>query len=135
ITHEARLDALLAVAEPLVRHPPRIMILARLVSDAAELRSASTWLEERRSALEARGVAARAASFTSTAPGEELARLPPPPRTRLLLARRPDAPDELLAEGAPDERLTAVLAETPCDVALLAARDATPAGPVLVPFG
>ncbi len=132
ITHETRVDALLAVAEPLVRDPPRIMILARLVSDAAELRSASAWLEERRSALEARGVVARAASFTSTAPGEELARLATELDVDLLLA---DAPDELLAEGAPDERLTAVLAETPCDVALLAPRDATPEGPVLVPFG
>ena len=72
---EARVDALLAVAEPLVRDPPRVMVLARLVLDAAELHSASARLEERRSALEARGVAARAASFTSTAPGEELARL------------------------------------------------------------
>ena len=108
------------------------MILARLVSDAAELRSASAWLEERRSALEARGVVARAASFTSTAPGEELARLATELDVDLLLA---DAPDELLAEGAPDEQLTAVLAETPCDVALLAPRDATPEGPVLVPFG
>ena len=132
ITHETRVDALLAVAEPLVRDPPRVMVLARLVSDAAELRSASAWLEERRSALEARGVVARAASFTSTAPGEELARLATELDVELLLA---DAPDELLAEGAPDERLTAVLAETPCDVALLVARDATPEGPVLVPFG
>jgi DNA-binding SARP family transcriptional activator len=131
-THETRVDALLAVAEPLVRQPPRIMILARLVSDAAELRSASTWLEARRSALEARGVVARAASFTSSAPGEELARLATELDVDLLLA---DAPDELLAEGAPDERLTAVLAETPCDVALLAPRDAPPEGPVLVPFG
>ena len=60
---------LLAVAEPLVRHPPRVMVLARLVSDAAELRSVSAWLEERRAALEARGVVARAASFTSKTPG------------------------------------------------------------------
>ena len=132
ITHEARVDALLAVAEPLVRDPPRVIVLARLVSDPAELRSASAWLEEHRSAVEARGVVARAASFTSTAPGEELARLATELDVDLLLA---DAPDELLAEGAPDERLTAVLAETPCDVALLAVRDATPAGPVLVPFG
>lgn len=132
ITHETRADALLAVAEPLVRHPPRVMILAKLVSDAAELRSASAWLEERRSALEARGVVARAASFTSTAPGEELARLATELDVDLLLA---DAPDELLAEGAPDEQLTAVLAEAPCDVALLVPRDATPEGPVLVPFG
>ena len=113
-------------------NPPRVLILARLVSDAAELRSASAWLEERRSALEARGVVARAASFTSTAPGEELARLATELDVDLLLA---DAPDELLAEGAPDEQLTAVLAETPCDVALLVPRDATPEGPVLVPFG
>ncbi len=132
VSHETRVDALLAVAEPLVRDPPRVIVLARLVSDAAELRSASAWLEERRSALEARGVVARAASFTSTAPGQELARLATELDVDLLLA---DAPDELLAEGAPDERLAAVLAETPCDVALLVARDATPEGPVLVPFG
>ena len=75
---------------------------------------------------------ARAASFTSTTPGAELARLATELDVDLLLA---DAPDELLAEGAPDEQLTAVLEETPCDVALLVPREATPAGPVLVPFG
>jgi DNA-binding SARP family transcriptional activator len=132
VTDETRVDALLAVAEPLVRHPPRVMVLARLVSDAAELRSASAWLEERRTALEARGVVARAASFTSTAPGEELARLATELDVELLLA---DAPAELLAEGAPDEQLAAVLGATPCDVALLVPRNGTPEGPVLVPFG
>jgi DNA-binding SARP family transcriptional activator len=132
ITHEARVDALLAVAEPLVRHPPRIMILARLVSGAAELRPASAWLDERRSELEARGVVARTASFTSTTPGEELARLATELDVDLLLA---DAPDELLADGAPDEQLAVLLEETPCDVALLVAREAPPEGPVLVPFG
>ena len=89
ITHETRVDALLAVAEPLVRDPPRVLILARLVPDAAELRSASAWLEERRSALEARGVVARAASFTSTAPGAELARLADRARRRSPARRRP----------------------------------------------
>ena len=132
ITQETRADALVALAERLVRHPPRVMVLARLVPDAAALQSASAWLEERRSALAARGVVARAASFTSTAPGEELARLATELDVELLLA---DAPDELLAEGAPDEQLTAVLAETPCDVALLVPRNATSEGPVLVPFG
>lgn len=132
LTDETRVDALLAVAEPLVRDPPRVMILARLVSDAAELRAASAWLEQRRLALKARGVVARAASFTSTAPGEELARLATELDIDLLLA---DAPDELLAEGAPDAQLAAVLAETPCDVALLVPRGATSEGPVLVPFG
>jgi DNA-binding SARP family transcriptional activator len=132
ITNEARVDALLAVAEPLVRQPPRVMILARLVSDAAELGSAAAWLEEHRSALEARGLVARAASFTSTAPGQELARLATELDVELLLT---DTPEELLAEGAPDEQLTAILAETPCDVALLVRRDSTPEGAVLVPFG
>jgi len=132
ITHEACVDALLAVAEPLVRHVPRALILARLVSDAQELRSVSVWLEERRSALEGRGVVARAASFTSPAPGEELARLATELDVDLLLA---DAPDELLTDGAPDEQLNVVLADTPCDVAILVPRGATPEGPVLVPFG
>jgi DNA-binding SARP family transcriptional activator len=132
VTHETSVDALLAVAEPLARQPPRVIILVRLVSDAAELRSVSTWLEERRLELEQRGAAARTASFTSTAPGVELARLATDLDVDLLLA---EAPDELLDAGVPDEQLTAVLAETPCDVALLVARHATPAGPVLVPFG
>ena len=132
IADELRVDALLAVAEPLVRHPPRVLILARLVSDAAELGSTSAWLEARRTALEARGVTARATSFTSTAPGKELARLATELDVDLLLA---EAPDGLLADGLPDEHLTILLEETPCDVALLVSRDAIPVGPVLVPFG
>jgi DNA-binding SARP family transcriptional activator len=132
IMDEGRVDALLAVAEPLVRHPSRVLILTRLVSDAAQLRAVSVWLEERRSELAARGLVARAASFTSTAPGRDLARLATELDVELLLA---DAPDELLTDGAPDEQLTAVLVEAPCDVALLVPRDATLRGPVLVPFG
>jgi DNA-binding SARP family transcriptional activator len=132
ISPKTHVEGLLAVAEPLVRHPPRVIVLARLVSDAAELRSASAWLEECRSALHARGVVARATSFTSTKHGQELARLATELDVDLLLA---NASDELLAKGAPDEQLTAVLAHTPCDVALLAPRDAIADGPVLVPFG
>jgi DNA-binding SARP family transcriptional activator len=132
LTDETGVDKLLTVAERLAGHTPRVVILARLVSDAAELRSASGWLEERRSELEARGVVARAASFTSTAPGRELARLATELDVELLLGC---APDGLLSEGAPDEQLAAVLEETPCDVALLVPRDATSEGAVVVPFG
>ena len=132
ITHERHADALLAVAEPLVRDPPRVVILARLVSEAADLESASARLHERRSELQARGIAARAASFTATAPGKELARLATELHVDLLLT---DASDELLADGRPGEQLADLLAETPCDVALLAARDVAPDGAVLVPFG
>jgi DNA-binding SARP family transcriptional activator len=132
IAHETDVDALLAVAEALVRDPPRAIVLARLVEDAAELPQAAAWLEERRSALGARGVAARAASFTSTAPGNELARLADELDVDLVLAKSPAG---LLADGTPDEQLTALLEKTPCDVALLVPRDAAPVGPVLVPFG
>ncbi len=132
ITQVTLVDALLAVAEPLVRHPHRVIVLARLLSDAAELRAGSAWLEQRRSALEARGVPARAASFTSATPGAELARLATELDVDLLLS---NAPDSLLIDGVPDAQLSAVLADAPCDVALLAARDATPEGLVLVPFG
>ena len=92
----------------------------------------SAWLNDHRSELEARGVTARTTSFTSTGHGAELARLAAELDVDLLLV---DAPEALVAEGAPDEQLTAVLEETPCDVALLVPRDATPEGPVLVPFG
>ena len=129
---EERIGALLAVAEPLVRDTPRVLVLARLVPSAADLSAASAWLDERRSELDARGVAARAAAFTSTTPGAELARLAGELDADLLLA---EAPDELLAEGAPDEQLTALLDATPCDVALLVPRDSMPTGPVVVPFG
>ena len=132
ITDETRVAALLAVAERLVHDPPRVIVLARLVSDAAELRPACAWLEQCRSALVVRGVVARTASFTSAAPGAELARLATELDVELVLA---DAPDELLVDGAPDEQLAALLAGTPCDVALLAPRNATHDGPVLVPFG
>ena len=132
LARDTRVDALLAVAGQLARDPSRVVVLARLVADATELPSASAWLEERRSALEVEGIVARAASFTSTAPGVELARLATELDVDLLLA---EAPEELLDDGAPDEQLTALLEESPCDVALLVARDAAPEGPVLVPFG
>ena len=51
ITNSARIDALLAVAEPLARHPPHAIVLARLVADAGELGSTAAWLDERRSTL------------------------------------------------------------------------------------
>jgi DNA-binding SARP family transcriptional activator len=132
VADKANFDVLLAVAEPLVRQPPRAMVVAKLVGDAAELRSASAWLGEHRSALAARGVVARAASFTSNAPGDDLARLATDVDVDLVLT---DAPDGLLADGVPDEQLTALLAAAPCDVALLVPRETPLSGPVLVPFG
>jgi DNA-binding SARP family transcriptional activator len=108
-TNKTHVDGLLAVAEPLVQHPPRVVILATLVPGVAELRAESARLEEHRSVHEARGVVARAAWFTSTAPGKDLARLATELDVELLFA---DAADELLVGGVPDEELTALLGET-----------------------
>jgi DNA-binding SARP family transcriptional activator len=127
-----RIDVLLSVAEPLVREPRRALILARVVAGAAQLDEASGWLDGHRSALAGRGVAARTATFTSDAPGEELARLSSELDVDLLLA---DAPEELMDDGVPSEQLAAVLAEAPCDVALLVPRASAREGAVLVPFG
>ena len=126
------MDELLAVAERLVRHPPRVMILARLVPDAAELRVRVGLA--RGAPVCARGARRRGpcGGVHVAAPGEELARLATELDVELLLA---DAPTSSSPTGAPDEQLTALLAETPCDVALLVPRAATPQGPVLVPFG
>jgi DNA-binding SARP family transcriptional activator len=129
---ETRVDALLAAAEPLARHPARAVILARLVADAAELRPTAARLEKRRSELEARGIPARAASFTAPALGVELARLATELDVDLMLA---GAPDDLLTDGTPDPQLAVLLSEAPCDVALLVPRGSMPDGPVLVPFG
>ena len=132
VADEARIDALLAAAEPLARQPARVLVLARLVPEAADLRRSSAWIEEHRIALAARGVTVRASSFTSSAPGEELARLARELDADLLLT---DAADALLVDGVPDGQLTALLDEAPCDVALLVPRQAAPEGFILVPFG
>jgi DNA-binding SARP family transcriptional activator len=132
VTDEHCVDALMTVAEPLVRDSARALVLARLVTDAGELPTVAGWLEAHRASLVAHGVTARAASFTSTAPGEDLARLARELDVDLLLA---GAPDQLLLDGLPDTQLAALLAGAPCDVALFVRRDARPTGPVVVPFG
>ena len=132
IAHTPHAGALMAIAEPLARDPPRVVVMSRLVSEAADIQAASAWLQARRSELRARGITARAASFTATAPGKELARLAAELDVDLLLT---DVFDGLLGDGRPGEQLAALLAQTPCDVALLAARESAPDGAVLVPFG
>jgi DNA-binding SARP family transcriptional activator len=132
VLDQARIDALLSVAEPLVGEPRRSLILARVVPGAAQLDEASAWLDGHRATLAGRGIAARTATFTSDAPGEELARLSSELDVDLLLA---DAPEELLEDGIPGEQLATVLADSPCDVTLLVPRESAREGAVLVPFG
>ena len=129
---EARLPSLLEVAEPLARRPIYELIMARLVADQRELTPATARLHEHRVAVEARGIVARAAAFTSTRPGEDIVRLASEQDVVLMLL---DAPPGLLEQGVADADLAAVLESAPCDVALLAGGDGASEGAVLVPFG
>jgi DNA-binding SARP family transcriptional activator len=123
----AGLDALLALAEPLSRRPPRELILICAVRDRHELSAIQAELEARRSDLVAAGVLARSAAFTSPAPGRETAQA----------ASEHDV-DLLLVEGPPalldDPELDTVLRVAPCDVAVCVG--GVPShGTVVVPFG
>jgi DNA-binding SARP family transcriptional activator len=128
------LDLLGSIAEPLARRPQREIILVATVVRADQLASMGRALAQRHELLVERGVAARAAAFTSLTPGVDAARLATEHEADLLLV---DAPDGLLE----DARVLALLDQAPCDVAILAGgHGGQPAemderSPVLVPFG
>jgi DNA-binding SARP family transcriptional activator len=126
------LEGLLALAEPLARRPPRELILARLLRDHHELGAANATLAEHRLALVERGVSARVAAYTTPAPGDDAVLLATEHDVDLLLV---DAPPALLEHGRADDALRTILDRAPCDVGVLAGGDASPAGPVVTPFG
>jgi Kef-type K+ transport system membrane component KefB len=143
----ANLEALMTLAEPLAKAiPPREIVMAQIVMpgrfvtgiqrDAEDVSNASAELNERRDALLARGIAARAAAFTSILPGQDYVRLASEQEVDLIIldGRRP-----LLGEGVPRGAVGQVLDQAPCDVAVLVERQDVPildAGhPVMTPFG
>ena len=119
-------DALLRLAEPLARRPPKELILTRPAASTDDLGRVAAALNERRAGLIARGVPTRAAAFVSQAPAAEIVRM----------ATEQDV-DLVLVAGSPallrDPLLEGVLADAPCDVAVVRG-DMTQPGPVLVPF-
>ena len=123
--NESGLRPLLRLAEPLAHRPEKELILARVVETEGELDTATALLQTCRSELIARGVAARAAAFVSSAPASDLARL----------AVEQDV-DLLLVDGSSaflDPPVSTLLVEAPCDVAILLGDPAAPDS-VLVPF-
>ncbi len=131
----ANIGLLLTVGEPLTRRPPRELILTALAPSPEELKTTSAMLETRREELLARGVSARAASFTSESIGADLVRLAGTHEVDLLLT---DAPAELLVDGMPPDDLAEIFCEAPCDVATVVAGDGrSDAGvtSIVVPFG
>lgn len=124
----AEFDVLLRIAEPLARRPARELILAQLIGTTAELGRASALSRELRETLRSRALATRAAAFTTRQPAVDVVRIAKEQDVDLLLL---EALDELLD----DEFLRAVLADAPCDVAVLVSRDSSlEPGPLLVPF-
>jgi DNA-binding SARP family transcriptional activator len=129
---EPNFDQLLSLAASLARRPPRELILARLVVSPAEIGVASASLGVRQKMLDDQGISSRFAAFTSAEPGQDVVLIASEQPTDLILL---DAPAELVAAGSIDAELEVVLAEAPCDVALLVVRGEEPAsGPVMVPF-
>jgi DNA-binding SARP family transcriptional activator/class 3 adenylate cyclase len=134
---DSLLDALLPLAEALSQRPPRELILTQLVADGSRLAAVTSRLQERRQAVAARGLAVRAAAFTSATPGNDALAIAAQEDVDLLLL---DAPASLLERGEPGDELGLLFGEAPCDVAVLVARDGRPphvsaGAPVLVPFG
>ena len=129
---DARIEALLAVAEPLARRPDSELILLRLLTDGVDVTAANAALEQRRRDLSARGVSCRVAAYTSSEPGSEIALAATAHDVELMLV---DAPTDLLEHGRLDGELAVLLAGAPCDVGLLAGSGRPGAGPVVTPFG
>ena len=117
---------LAALAAPLVDEPARELLVLTTVPSSAELAAASTVVNDLRASLVAEGVEARAAVFTSVAPGADMARLAREHDVDLLLV---DAPDGLLE----DARVLALLDQAPCDVGVVVG-GSPGAGSVVVPF-
>ena len=114
------------LAAILARRPPREIMLAQTVADRHELTEANERLHGIRETLDADGLDARAAAFTSVTPGADLARLAAEQDADLLLL---DAPERLLEDGP----LLTLLERAPCDVGVLIGAGPVD-GAVLVPF-
>ena len=127
-----RIEALLAVAEPLARRPDSELILLRLLTDGVDVTDANAVLEQRRRDLAERGVSCRVAAYTASEPGSEITLAATAHNAELMLV---DAPADLLEHGRLDGDLAVLLAGAPCDVGLLAGSGRPGPGPVVTPFG
>jgi DNA-binding SARP family transcriptional activator len=126
----ARADSLLALAEPLAAKSDREVLLL-VIAQQDGLSDATNLARDRAEAAAGRGIAMRAAAFTSPEPAEDVLKVVREHDVDLLLI---DAPS-----GAFPGALAPVLDRAPCDVGVLFGHGTLadfPSGrPVLVPFG
>jgi len=130
-TPEKRLGDLLAIAEPLARQPPRELILASFLEESRDVAAVNAALGAHRAQLGERGVACRVAAYTTAEFGAEAVLLATQHDVDLIIVAAPEA---LLESGSLDG-LGEVLADAPCDVAVLVGGKIGPSGPVVTPFG
>jgi DNA-binding SARP family transcriptional activator len=132
---DLRLLPLVSIAEALVRHPRRELIVVRLLKEDSEPSEATARLTELRDELTARGLSIRVAAYTSATAGADIVLLATEQAVDLVLL---SAPPSLLDDGVPESDLATVLQEAPCDVAVLvpgASLQRETKRPVVVPFG
>ena len=96
VIDQAQGSTLVALAAPLVREPPRELVIVTTVTSGDELAAASRFLATHRERLIADGIETRTAAFTSVTPGVDLSRLASEHDVDLLLV---DAPDRLLEDA------------------------------------
>lgn len=126
---EARLDALLAIAEPLAGVPTWELIVARLLPDADGLADEASALNARRASLSVRS---RVAAFTTQDAVGDVVRLATAHDVELIVM---DAPHGIDSATLPDG-LAAILERSPADIALASSSiDLTAGAAVFVPFG
>ena len=125
---DERLEALLAVAEPLAELPGQALLIARLLPDETSLASTAASLNLRRASL---GVETRTAAFTTLDPVADAVRLASAYDVRLVLL---DAA-ELDAVTLPED-VASIVERAPADVGLLSgvALDWESGDGVCVPF-
>ena len=122
----AALGRLLELAGLLASDAEREIVAATTVGDAARCPPPCGRCTTRARPRGRSRRTSRVAAFTSLTPGSDLARLAAEQDASVVLV---DAPDGLLE----DARLLTLLADAPCDVAVVVG-DGVPRGPVLVPF-
>ncbi len=132
----AGLDELVALAGSLGRAPPREVLLVGITAEGKSLARASADLAFRREALNADGLVARSAVFTSPSRGRDVIRLTVEQDAGLLLLH---VPLSSFGPSSTSRELIAILRSAPCDIALVVSRgeprspDAE--APIFVPFG
>jgi hypothetical protein len=125
---DGRLECVLAISGSLAASPDRELIVARLVEDEIQLRTAVAAVSSLRKSLPA---GTRTAAFTTLEPGRDVIRLATSYDVDLVLI---DAPPGLADDDRVPPDLATLFEHSPADVAVLAGGEMRQGSGVFVPF-